>query len=51
MIGAICGDICGSVYEFNNNKSKDIILFDENCRFTDDSVMTIAVFKALQDCN
>ena len=51
MIGAICGDICGSIYEFNNNKSKDIILFDENCRFTDDSVMTIAVFKALQDCN
>ena len=50
MIGAICGDICGSVYEFHNQKRKDIELFAKNCRFTDDSVMTIAVFKALQDC-
>jgi len=51
MIGAICGDVCGSIYEFHNKKTKNITLFDEKCRFTDDSVMTIAIFKALQECN
>ena len=51
MIGAICGDICGSVYEFHNKKTKDVTLFTRRCRFTDDSVMTMAIFKALQECD
>ncbi len=51
MIGAIVGDIVGSKYEFHNIKTKDFPLFSEGCRFTDDTVMTIALFKALADCN
>lgn len=47
MIGAILGDIVGSVYEFNNIKTKDFKLFDKECFFTDDSVMSIAVSEAL----
>ena len=40
MIGAILGDIVGSRFEFNNIKTKNFELFDKNCYFTDDSVMT-----------
>ena len=47
MYGAIIGDIVGSVYEFNSIKTKDFPLFSESCRFTDDSVMTVAVASAL----
>lgn len=47
MIGAILGDIVGSIYEFDNIKTKDFKLFDKECMFTDDSVMTIAVAEAL----
>lgn len=43
MLGAIAGDIAGSVYEWNNVKSKDIPLFTEKCFFTDDSVLTVAL--------
>jgi ADP-ribosylglycohydrolase len=43
MIGAITGDIIGSIYEWNNIKSKDFPLFGEGCDFTDDSVHTIAI--------
>ncbi len=50
MIGAILGDIVGSRFEFNNYKSKDFTLFHRDCDFTDDSVMTLAVAKALLDC-
>lgn len=50
MIGTIIGDIAGSRFEFNNHKSKDFVLFHEKSRFTDDSVMTIAIGKALLDC-
>ena len=48
MLGAIIGDIVGSVYEFDNIKTKDFPLFREDCRFTDDTVMTIAVRNALR---
>lgn len=52
MIGAIVGDIVGSMYEFNNIKTKNFPLFSgKNNHFTDDTVMTIAVFKALQSCH
>ena len=47
MIGAILGDVVGSVYEFDGIKTKEFELFDRYCMFTDDSVMTIAVAEAL----
>ena len=47
MIGAILGDVVGSRFEFNNIKSKNFNLFDSKCTFTDDTVMTLAVAKAL----
>ena len=47
MYGAIIGDICGSRFEFDNIKRKDFELFTKYNTFTDDSVMTIAVGKAL----
>lgn len=43
MIGAIAGDIIGSVYEFGITKSEDFPLFCPESTFTDDTVMTIAV--------
>ncbi len=43
MLGAIIGDIVGSIYEFDNHKSKDFKFFGEKCSFTDDTVHTIAV--------
>jgi len=50
MLGAIIGDICGSVYEFDNCKDYDRIeLFANGCCVTDDSVMTLAVANALMD--
>ena len=47
MLGAIAGDIIGSVYEFRNTKSMDFELFTPWSNFTDDSVMTLAVAKWL----
>lgn len=47
MIGAIAGDIIGSVYEGHNIKSTDFPLFDPRCRFTDDTVLTLAVADAI----
>lgn len=47
MIGAIAGDIVGSIYEFDNIKSKDFELFPDNCFFTDDSVLTVALADAI----
>jgi len=38
MLGAIIGDIVGSVYEWNNIKTKDFPLFREDCFFTDDTI-------------
>ncbi len=53
MIGAIIGDIVGSVYEFNGIKTKEFPLFGDvrgkRCRFTDDSAMTLAVAGAMID--
>ena len=42
LLGAIAGDIIGSVYEFSPCKSTDFPLFSENSDYTDDTVMTIA---------
>ncbi len=50
MFGAILGDIIGSPYEFDmGNKTKDFPLFSRHSRYTDDSVMTLAVAAALMD--
>ncbi len=47
MIGAIAGDIIGSVYEWANIKIKEFPLFDDRCFFTDDSILTIALADTL----
>lgn len=47
MIGAIIGDIVGSRFEFNNHRSKAFELFTDKCFVTDDTIMTLAVAKAL----
>lgn len=47
MIGAIGGDVIGSVYEHRQIKTKDFPLFHPLCRFTDDSVLTVAVAHAI----
>jgi type I restriction enzyme M protein len=49
MYGAIIGDIAGSRFEFNNHRSKEFKLFTQWDFFTDDTVMTIAVAKALHE--
>ena len=49
MLGALVGDIVGSVYEFQNTKSMDFDLFTPWTTFTDDSVMTLAVAKWLME--
>lgn len=50
MIGAILGDIIGSPYEFSHYKvAEDFPLFTNCSRLTDDSVMTVAVARALLD--
>lgn len=49
MIGAIIGDIIGSVYEWNNIKIKDFKLFSPGCFFTDDTVMTLAIAEGLMN--
>lgn len=49
MMGAIIGDIVGSVYEWHNIKKKRFSLFRKTCFFTDDTVMTAAVAEALMN--
>ena len=49
MLGAVAGDIIGSVYEFRNVKSTDFKLFTPWSKFTDDTVMTLAVAKWLME--
>jgi len=47
MLGAICGDIIGSVFEHNNYKAKDFELFSAHSIFTDDTVLTAAIADSL----
>ena len=49
MLGAILGDMVGSLFEFdhNNYKHKDFPLLSEKSHFTDDTVMTVAVARGL----
>ena len=49
MLGAIIGDIAGSMYERKRYriKTKDFPFFGDYCRITDDSVCTVAVADIL----
>lgn len=47
MIGAIIGDVAGSRFEWHNVKTKEFELFTQWCRPTDDSIMSLAVAKAI----
>lgn len=49
IIGAICGDIIGSPYEFHSIKTKEFDLFSFHSQFTDDTVMTLAIAQWLCD--
>ncbi|MDP2425397.1 MAG: ADP-ribosylglycohydrolase family protein [bacterium] len=51
MLGAIIGDVIGSIFEFNSILTKNFELFTEKNELTDDSYLTIAVFLALEKCN
>jgi type I restriction enzyme M protein len=47
LLGAIIGDIVGSRFEWDNIKTKDFDFLNYKCELTDDSVMTLAVAKAI----
>jgi ADP-ribosyl-[dinitrogen reductase] hydrolase len=47
LLGAVAGDVIGSVYEFARQKEYDFPLFSTRSRFTDDSVLTLAVADAI----
>lgn len=49
MIGAIIGDVVGSIYEFNNIKTKNFPLFQKEMEYTDDSILTVATAKWVLD--
>ena len=51
MLGAIVGDISGSRFERENHKSKDFELLTYKCHPTDDSNMTLAIAKAIIECD
>ncbi|MCX7977276.1 MAG: ADP-ribosylglycohydrolase family protein [Bellilinea sp.] len=47
MLGAIVGDVLGSVYEHHPIQTEDFDLFHPDCIFTDDTVMTVAIAHAI----
>ena len=47
MLGAIAGDIIGSVHEFTCTRTKEFELFASNCFFTDDTVLTVALADSI----
>ena len=47
MLGAIIGDIAGSRFELKNNKNKEFEIFHSDCECTDDSIMSLAIAKAI----
>lgn len=51
ILGAIIGDTLGSPYEWKPVKSRQFNIINSACRFTDDTVMTIATMKSLVDVN
>ena len=51
MLGAIIGDMVGSIYEYDNIKTTSFPLFSERSTYTDDSIMTVAVAEWLLSDN
>ena len=49
MLGAITGDIIGSYYEFHKIKTKEFELFHPKSKFTDDTVLSMAIAKSIMD--
>lgn len=49
ILGAIIGDVVGRPYEFDNIKTKEFELVTERSRFSDDSIMTLAIANALRN--
>jgi len=49
MLGAIAGDVLGSIHEFHPIRTKNFILLNPECVFTDDTVMTVAVADSLMN--
>jgi ADP-ribosylglycohydrolase len=47
MLGAMIGDIVGSVYEWDNIRTTDFVFLKDDCFFTDDTVLTAATAQAL----
>jgi ADP-ribosylglycohydrolase len=47
LLGAISGDVIGSIYEYNAPKTTDFELFTPDSHLTDDSILTIAVADAI----
>ena len=47
MLGAIIGDMVGSIYEFDPIKKKEFDIFDKRMAMTDDSILTIAIALVL----
>jgi ADP-ribosylglycohydrolase len=47
MIGAVIGDVVGSIYEWNNKKSTEFDFLVDTCHFTDDTVMSVALADAI----
>ena len=50
MLGAIIGDIVGSRFEWDNIKTKEFDFLTYKCSVTDDSIMSLAVAKAIVQC-
>lgn len=50
ILGAIIGDIVGSRFEFDNYRAKDFEFFNDKCFATDDTIMTLAICTALDQC-
>lgn len=49
MLGAIIGDMAGSIYEFDNIKCREFEFLSDRCEPTDDSILTCAIARALID--
>jgi ADP-ribosylglycohydrolase len=50
MYGAIIGDVCGSIYEWNNRKTdhpEEIELINAQCYYTDDTILTVGIAYGL----
>lgn len=50
MLGAVIGDVVGSVYEFHNTRDCNFPMFSPSSNYTDDTVMTMAVADWAMKC-